>query len=219
MEKRSWKILYSDYSGMEKKAVELYKLMLKYYTTPGYFPPKVNPETRKTKGHSIIMIMMNVSQIMRETDDNPIYDEIIDNCLGTLLNDFVKEDKKALMETVNADGSFWDSPEGRFINPGHRMETAWFMMREAIRRKDKALMETAIKITCWSLERGWDKEMDGIYYFMDVDNKPVLSLEWDMKLMWVHCEAMIALVYAYSYTGDEEYFIRGEICGVCLSGA
>ena len=43
VEKRSWKILYSDYSGMEKKAVELYKLMLKYYTRPGDFSPKVNP--------------------------------------------------------------------------------------------------------------------------------------------------------------------------------
>ena len=208
---------YAEYykaTGTEEvrqRAVELYGLMLKYYTTPCYFPPKVNPETRKTKGHSIIMIMMNVSQIMREIDDNPRYDKMIDTCLDTLLNDFVKEDKKALMETVNADGSFWDSPEGRFINPGHSMETAWFMMQEAIHRKDRELMETAIKITRWSLERGWDEEMGGIYYFMDADNKPVLSLEWDMKLMWVHCEAMIALVYAYSYTGNEEYF-KGFEC-------
>ena len=57
---------YAEYykaTGIEevkKRAIELYDLMLKYYTTPGYFPPKVNPETRKNKGHSIVMIMMNV---------------------------------------------------------------------------------------------------------------------------------------------------------------
>jgi N-acylglucosamine 2-epimerase len=26
-----------------------------------------------------------------------------------------------------------------------------------------------------------------------------------MKLLWVHCEAMIALTYAYWYTGDKKY--------------
>ena len=26
-----------------------------------------------------------------------------------------------------------------------------------------------------------------------------------MKLFWVHCEAMIALTYAYMYTGDTKY--------------
>jgi N-acylglucosamine 2-epimerase len=38
----------------------------------------------------------------------------------------------------------------------------------------------------------------------------VLSLEWDMKLLWPHCEGMIALLYAYWYTGDEKYFANFE---------
>ena len=202
---------YAEYykaTGLEEaksRAIELYNLMVHYYTTPGYFPPKVNPETRSNKGHSIVMIMMNVSQCMREIDDNPIYDKMIDKALDTILNVFIKEDKKALLETVGKNGEFIDTPEGRFINPGHSMETAWFVMKEAIRRKDRSIMEKAIKVTEWSLMRGWDKEKDGIFYFVDLDNKPVLSLEWDMKLFWVHCEAMIALTYSYWYTKDEKY--------------
>lgn len=190
---------------VKKRAVDLYQLMLRYYTTPGYFPPKVCPETRKNRGHSIVMIMMNVSQCMREIDDNPVYNEMIDQCLDTILNVFVKKDKKVLLETVGADGEFLDTPDGRFINPGHSMETAWFIMKEAIIRKDKALMEAAIEVTEWSLERGWDNEMGGIFYFMDLYDKPVLSLEWDMKLFWVHCEAMVALTYSYWYTKNEKY--------------
>lgn len=202
---------YAEYykaTGLEEaksRAIELYNLMVQYYTTPGYFPPKVNPETRSNKGHSIVMIMMNVSQCMREIDDNPIYDKMIDKALDAILNVFIKEDKKALLETVGKNGEFIDTPEGRFINPGHSMETAWFIMKEAIRRKDRNIMEKAIKVTEWSLTRGWDKEKDGIFYFVDLDNKPVLSLEWDMKLFWVHCEAMIALTYSYWYTKDEKY--------------
>lgn len=202
---------YAEYykaTGLQEakdRAIEVYDLMLKYYTTPGYFPPKVNPETRRYRGHSIVMIMMNVSQCMREIDDDPKYDRMIDECLDTILHVFVKPEKKALLETVNFDGSFVDTPDGRFINPGHSMETSWFLMKEAVRRSDKEMMEQAIRVTEWSLERGWDPEFGGIFYFMDLDNRPVLSLEWDMKLFWVHCEAMIALTYAYRYTGDEKY--------------
>ena len=189
----------------KEKAIALYDKMVYYYTTPGVFPPKVNPETRKNRGHSIVMIMMNVSQCMREIDSDPKYDEMITKCLDTITNVFVKREEKALFETVGANGERLNSPDGRFINPGHSMETAWFMMREAIHRKDASLMKLCIEILEWSLERGWDEEKGGIFYFVDVENKPVLSLEWDMKLFWVHCEAMIALTYAYWFTKDEKY--------------
>ena len=190
---------------VKARAIALYDKMVYYYTTPGVFPAKVNPKTRKNRGHSIVMIMMNVSQCMREIDDDPKYGEMITSCLNTVLDVFVKPEEKALFETVGANGERLNSPDGRFINPGHSMETAWFMMREAIYRKDRSIMERCMEILRWSLERGWDDEMGGIFYFVDVENKPVLSLEWDMKLFWVHCEAMIALAYSYWYTKDEWY--------------
>lgn len=202
---------YAEYykaTGLEeskRRAIELYDKMVYYYTTPGVFPPKVNPKTRKNRGHSIVMIMMNVSQCMREIDSHPKYDEMITSCLDTILNVFVKPEEKALFETVGANGERLKSPDGRFINPGHSMETAWFMMKEAIHRKDRSVMERCTDILRWSLERGWDKEKGGIFYFVDVENKPVLSLEWDMKLFWVHCEAMIALAYSYWFTGERYY--------------
>ena len=190
---------------VKARAIALYDRMLKYYTTPGYFPPKVDPETRSMRGHSIVMIMMNVAQCMREIHDDPRYDEMITDCVRTILDVFVKPEKKALLESVNKDGSFADSPEGRLINPGHSLETSWFIMREAVRRKDREMMDRAVEIMEWSLERGWDREKGGIFYFMDVNDRPVLSLEWDMKLFWVHCEAMVALTHAYLYRQDERY--------------
>ncbi|MBQ7642792.1 MAG: AGE family epimerase/isomerase [Clostridia bacterium] len=194
----------------KEKAVALYDKMVYYYTTPGVFPPKVDPATRKTRGHSIVMIMMNVSQVMREIDDDPRYDKMVTDCMNLILNVFVKPEEKALFETVGADGERLSTPDGRFINPGHSMETTWFMMREALRRKDRKVMERCIDILNWSLERGKDREMGGIFYFVDLENKPVMSLEWDMKLLWVHCEGMIALSYAYWYTGDEKYIKEFE---------
>ena len=190
---------------VKERALKLYSLMEKYYTTPGCFQPKINPETRKYKGHSIVMIMLNVCQHMREIDDDPKYDQMITDCIRKITGEFIKEDKKALLETVDFDGSFIDTPQGRFINPGHSMETAWFLMKEAIHRGDRDLFETSIRVTEWSLQRGWDNEMGGIFYFVDLYEKPVISNEWDLKLFWVHCEAMIALVYSYMYTKNQKY--------------
>jgi N-acylglucosamine 2-epimerase len=57
----------------------------------------------------------------------------------------------------------------------------------------------------WSLELGWDTEYGGIYYFKDVYNRPCEQLEYDMKLWWVHNEALIATLTAYALTNDEKY--------------
>lgn len=131
---------------------------------------------------------------MRKIDDSPIYNTIIDACISEITNNLVKEVEKALFETVGTHGERLNSPEDRLINPGHSMETAWFLMEETAIRKDSELMKKAIQITEWSFDIGWDKEMGGIFYFRDIENKPVLSLEWDMKLLWSHCEALAAFL-------------------------
>lgn len=190
---------------IRQRALEVFRRFHHYYTTPGCFPPKVDPRTRKNRGHSIVMIMLNVCQNMRRIDNDPIYDEMITDSIDKIINGFVREDEQVLLETVGPNFERIDSPEGRLVNPGHAMETSWFLMKEALHRKDDALMRKMIRVTHWSLERGWDKEKGGIFYFQDVENKPVLSLEWDMKLLWVHCEAMIALLYSYWYTGEDQY--------------
>jgi len=196
--------------NVKNRAIWLYNLFLKYYTTPGYFQPKVNPETRKRKGHSIVMIMLNVSQAMREIDDDPIYEKMISSSVDTITKTFIKPEYKALFETVGENGEFVDTTEGRFLNPGHSLETSWFLMKEAMLKNDSDLMNTAIQVMEWSLERGWDNEMGGMFYFVDLFNKPVFSLEWDMKLMWVHCEAMVALIYSYMHTKNEKYLEKFE---------
>ena len=47
--------------------------------------------------------------------------------------------------------------------------------------------------------------MGGIFYFVDVEQKPVLGLEWDMKLCWPHCEALIAGCSCWWYSGGGDF--------------
>lgn len=199
---------YARLSGSERafeRAQETYRLVVDLYHHPEKLPPKVNPETRRTKAHAVPMIVLATSQVMRTMQEDPLYEEIIDETLEELFRDFVKPSERALFETVGPDGERLDSPRGRCLNPGHAIETSWFLMEEGRHRSDQGLVEKALQILEWSLERGWDEEYGGLYYFVDVESRPPEQLEWDMKLWWPHTEALYALLLAHSLTGEKKY--------------
>ena len=52
---------------------------------------------------------------------------------------------------VGLDGELIDTCNGRVINPGHCIETAWFILEEAKHRHwDKDLVQMGIRILEWS---------------------------------------------------------------------
>mgnify|MGYP002512130235 CR=1 FL=1 len=61
------------------------------------------------------------------------------------------------------------------------------------------------KIIDITLPLGWDEKYGGILMFVDINGRPPLQLEWDMKKWWPQCEAMIALRLAYQLFGNEKY--------------
>ena len=120
--------------------------------------------------------------------------------------------RRILMENVALNGSdIREHPEGRFFNPGHSIEVAWFLLllvrrlKEFTGRENAAARRLALDALEGSLEYGWDKEYGGLYYFMDIENRPTLQLESTMKLWWPHTEAIYALVLACCETGDPKW--------------
>ncbi|MFQ3586727.1 MAG: AGE family epimerase/isomerase [Fimbriimonadaceae bacterium] len=188
-----------------QKAADLFDRILRYHTTPGLLEPKEIQSTRASKGHAMPMILVATAQIARQVDDRPIYADTIDRSLYEIFHHFAKPEHKALLETVGPNGEFIDTPEGRCINPGHAIETAWFIFEEAVHRGDADLWKAALPILEWSLERGWDREFGGLFYFQDVFGEPCVQYEWDMKLWWPHTEALVATLFAYELTGDPKW--------------
>ena len=43
------------------------------------------------------------------------------------------------------------------------------------------------------------------FYFLDVEGRQPVQLEWDMKLWWPHNEAIYAALLAYQLTGESRY--------------
>ncbi|MGC8879556.1 MAG: AGE family epimerase/isomerase [Anaerolineae bacterium] len=189
-----------------QEAVDLFKLVIRYLTTPGLLPPKFNPEVRPMKSLAVPMILIVTAQTLRQASDDPICNEWIERSIAEIERDFMKPEFEAVLETVGPNGEFLDHFDGRMLNPGHAIEAAWFIMQEArYRGNDPHLLKLGTTILDWMWKRGWDEEYGGLFYFRDVKGLPVQEYWHDMKFWWPHNEAIIATLLAYLLTGDEKY--------------
>ena len=192
-----------DCLSLAKKTMDL---VLDLYGKPGALEPKVFPDTLKTRGHSMAMILINTLQVLRSAGPGSAYTDRIDRAIEEVFRYFVKPEKKALLETVGENGEYLGHlPEGRCVIPGHAIETAWFIMEEGRYRNDTELVKRALPILDWSLDFGWDEEYGGILYYLDVEERQPVQLEWDMKLWWPHNEAIYATLLAFTLTGEKRY--------------
>lgn len=191
-----------------EKALKIFKDMRRFLTTPGLLVPKYLPSV-EAQGHSITMIMINVASRLKKVIADPELDRQIDESLFKLKNDFMHPEFKALLETVGPAGEFIDTCNGRVINPGHCIETAWFLFDVAMDRGgDKNLIDLGLTILNWSWDWGWDETYGGIINFRDCRNLPPQDYSQDMKFWWPQTEAIIANLYAYKLTGNELYLKR-----------
>lgn len=164
---------------------------------------KQYPGTRPLQGFSLPMILSNLVIEIEELLDSNLVERTIDHAIHSVMDVFYQPDLGLVLENVTPDGKFSDSFEGRLLNPGHAIEGMWFMMDLASRRGDDNLMRKAVDITLNTLEVGWDKKHDGIFYFLDLKGHPPQQLEWDQKLWWVHIETLISLLKGHLYTDNK----------------
>ncbi len=200
---------YSRASGDKsyaQKALDLFKFILHYKNTPGLLPPKNIAGAADRRGHSLCMILINTAYEIRKAIQDPVLDQQIDQSIEEIEKYFMHPEFEALLETVGMNGEFVDSIDGRCINPGHSIETAWFILEEAkYRNWDKRLIQLGTTILDWSWKWGWDTEFGGILYFRDCKNRPPQEYWHDMKFWWPQNEAAIATLYAYQATKNPKY--------------
>ena len=193
-----------------ERALKVFDDTQRFLSTPGYLASKFE-ESVQLQSHSIIMILINVGSCLRKVIDDPKLTQQIDDSIARLKKYFIHPEFKCLLETVGMNGEFIDTNLTRTINPGHCIETSWFIMEEAkLRNWDKEMLDMALEIFDWSWDWGWDKQYGGIINFRDCRNLPPQDYSQDMKFWWPQCETIIASLYAYLATGDEKYLYRHE---------
>lgn len=204
---------YALATGEQKyaeRALQIFKDTQRFLTTPGILAPKFE-ESVQLQSHSIIMILINVASCIRKVINDPKLTEQIDESIAKLKKYFIHPEFKCLLETVGKNGEFVDTCMGRTINPGHCIETSWFILDVAKQRGwDKEITDMALQIFDWSWDWGWDKQYGGIINFRDCRNLPVQDYSQDMKFWWPQTETIIASLYAYLATGDDEYIYKHQ---------
>ena len=172
---------------------------------------KAVPGSRALKTFDLPMILCNVSLEIEQLLEPSFLKETIDTCLHEVLDVFYRPELGLIVEALGKDGELVDCLDGRKLNPGHAIESTWFIMDLGRRLGRKDLIEKAVDISLKEVEYGWDKQYDGIFYFMDRLGKPRHELEFDQKLWWIHLEALISFIKGYQLTGNPrclEWFER-----------
>ena len=166
--------------------------------------------TRPAKSIGTPMIAIVTAQELRDTLG---MEELTQQIAGWILEierDFVDREQQVVFETVGMDGGKLDHFDGRTLNPGHAIEAAWFIMREAIAQNREDWLQLGCAMTRWMFDRGWDSEYGGLKYFVSVDGGPVQEYWHDMKFWWCHAEALLATLMAAVYSGDPTLWERYE---------
>ncbi len=207
--------IYSRVTGKNEyreKALKLLEFVEKIRSTKGILKPKFNQDVEPYISFGPPMILLNVLSELRLS--YPEKSDWINSYMDRLLNEvetyFVRDDMKLVLESCAPDGRFVsDHFEGRLLNPGHAIESAWFIMNDGVERNRKDLINLGLKILDWEWELGWDSEYGGgIIQYRDALNKPLFEYNQDMKFWWPQCEASIANLLAYSLTKNQKYLDR-----------
>jgi N-acylglucosamine 2-epimerase len=164
-------------------------------TAPYALPPN-------RRNHGVPMILTEVaSELGRTTGDTGI-EAAADEFAGRVMRHFVRPQRRCVLEFLDREYRELPGPEGTFVMPGHALESMWFVMHHAQRRKDEATIQRAAEVMRWHLELGWDKEYGGLSLGVDIEGHPPFMPNSEVKLWWPHTEALYALLLADSLTHE-----------------
>ena len=169
---------------------------------PGSYQTHPLPIPVGTRAHGISMIFASAfGELGEYLNDHAITDAALDHA-RQVMDVFRCPADRRLYEFVSLDDSLLTSPPGRVVNPGHAIESMWFMLHLFQRENDQARIQQAIDTIRWHLELGWDDEYGGLLLARDAEGS-FWEKKWDMKIWWPHTEALYALLLAYSISKED----------------
>ncbi len=204
------------------EALRIYESMLSrlengcYRTDPYPVPPGY-------RFHGTSMSMLHVSDTLLralDTAGRPEKEKILKNAENFLAETLSFASGGKIFEFVRKDASPDGTMLGNYINPGHTLEDAWFILHFSVNclSRRKELVEKTAVMTRTAYKTGKDPVHGGIFLFAHKGGGPpagarlggtaavmeekLLSM-WDYKLWWVHSEALYVSLLLYSLTGDE----------------
>lgn len=188
--------------GCWLKAMSIYEQMMPKLDKPEDTPLLGYPLEASFSLHAKQMCKMAVAFVYHAISGEDRFRRDLKDAANDIIARHWKPDLNALLENVAEDGSaMLNLPEGRMFHPGHAIESSWMLMEVAALENDADMFDTAVSIATAAMEQGWDDQMGGLRYLINIDHSPVHNIEADCKLWWPHSEALYALLLAWVRTG------------------
>lgn len=180
-----------------------------YPVPPGYEP------------HAVPMIMLNtaweLARCLRSAGHGRAagLETLSLSYAEEIIQRFRSEDG-AVVELLPTKGAEADTLLARHLNPGHTVESMWFVMSVANEAGRWDLIRDAARGLTKAFDVGWDPEYGGLLRFVDRSGgapegrrighpyERLILETWDTKLWWPHSEALYATLLAAGLTDDED---------------
>lgn len=191
-------------------ARETYANVQRKLSLPGSYPTDPLPIPPGAKAHGISMIFSLVFYELGELLNDPIIMDAGARHADEVMDVYRRPESRRVYEFVSLDNSLIETPPGCTVNPGHAIESMWFMIHIYQSRHDTARIQQAIETIRWHLELGWDAEYGGIVLARDAAGSHWEAMP-DAKIWWPHTEALYALLLAHSLSKEKwclEWFQR-----------
>lgn len=188
----------------KKIVFETYENMVSRIENPGSYrvAPYVIPDGMKT--HGVNMCCSYFFYQAGKTFQRPDMCEKGYEYALEVINKFYSEEKNYLVEFINVDGKFTNTPEERTCVPGHAIECMWFLITIFEDRGEKENILKCCKIIKRHIEVALDKEKGGLILALDICGiEPCFWGKPTYKPWWVQLETMVATLFAYKHTSDE----------------
>lgn len=183
----------------------------------GDFQSEPYPIPSGYRAHSFPMILLNTSQELASALTIAQHRQAAkvraqsEQFLQDIITNFILADGLVIELLTDADQ---DTLLARHYNPGHALESMWFVITEAQRLAEPDVIELAVKVVKRAFALGWDTCCGGLLRF--VDNRggeprghlvggsleQLIRETWDTKLWWPHAEALYTTLLAYCLTRD-----------------
>lgn len=200
-------------------AIEIFEETYERIHKPGSFrvAPYVIPKGMKTHGVNMVFSFF-YTNLARATGREDIR-EAGHKLAMEVLNSFYVEEKDAVLEFVNLDGSFSDTPEGRTCVPGHVIECMWFLINIFEETGETENIAKCCRLIKRHIELALDRERGGLLLALDIDGKePIFWGKPTYKPWWVQVETLVATAYAYKHTKDEWFReMHEKVCEFAFS--
>ena len=189
-------------SGLIELAVRTFWRITKRVEEPDFRETAPYAVLPGRKIHGIPMILTEVANELAETTKDPAIADAADRYAGCVMTNFVRPERKILLEFLSADYRELPPNEGTYVMPGHAIESMWFNLHCARRRNDSEAIRRAAEVIRWHVEAGWDREYGGLFLGIDAEGGSPFLPNSDKKIWWPHTEALYALLLAFRLTGE-----------------